>query len=427
MKEEKSSNNGQTQLTVDAAYAQAIDHFNAERYTESDKLCTAIIQVVPVHIDAINLLGVIAQKLDRYDLAVDQFQKAINIDNNRALLYYNLGASYYQLGRIEEAIKALNTALEREPGNSQIINFLNGIISKQCPDIGISNQQYIEQTTKFSFDGKETNLYAILSYSRSNNVDAYLILDAAFKQDVLMAKEKSLLCGFVGFVKGKSKLIKSQLYQDVFAAYIIGDNFKKTFLEFGATDGVSLSNTYLLDMHMGWDGILCEPSPQWHSGLKNNRAKTKILTDCIWTKTGETLDFFMSDVGVLSTLDSFKYSDINSMPGNASARNKVGKKIKVKTISLNDVVSQYYEGVAPSYISVDTEGSEFDIISSFDFTNYRPIVWTVEHNFTTHQKKIDEIMLKNGYKRVFENITSFDAWYVDQEHYNYLNLPKDLP
>ncbi|MBF0194221.1 MAG: tetratricopeptide repeat protein [Magnetococcales bacterium] len=139
MREEKPSTNGQTQLTVDAAYGLAIENFNAGRYTEADKLCTAIIQTIPGNIEAINLLGVIAQKLNRHDLAVEQFQKAVNIDNNRALLYYNLGVSLYQLGQIEESIKVLNTALEMEPENSKITNYLNNILNNYKPNTGIGN------------------------------------------------------------------------------------------------------------------------------------------------------------------------------------------------------------------------------------------------------------------------------------------------
>jgi tetratricopeptide (TPR) repeat protein len=124
----------ESQLTVAAAYAQAMDHFNAGRYLEADKLCTAIIQAVPNNIDAINLLGVIAQKTNHYDLATEQFKRAINIDNNNVLLYYNLGGSLYQLGRREEAIHVLQTALEKEPGNSQITDYLNGIINSPLPN-----------------------------------------------------------------------------------------------------------------------------------------------------------------------------------------------------------------------------------------------------------------------------------------------------
>ncbi|MBF0359313.1 MAG: tetratricopeptide repeat protein [Magnetococcales bacterium] len=116
-------------ITIETAYTQAIDHFTAGRYTEADKLCTAIIKALPNHLDAINLLGLIAQKLNRHDLAIELFQRAANIDSNRAILYYNLGISLKQSGRKEEAIRALQTALDIEPGNRQISEYINAVLT----------------------------------------------------------------------------------------------------------------------------------------------------------------------------------------------------------------------------------------------------------------------------------------------------------
>ncbi|MBF0358738.1 MAG: tetratricopeptide repeat protein [Magnetococcales bacterium] len=119
----------QPQLTVNAAYDLAIEHFNAHRFDEADKLCTAIIQTAPNHIDAINLLGVIAQAINRHDLAVEQFQRAINIDASRGLLYFNLAISLNSSGERKEAITALESALEKEPGNRQIADYLHAVIN----------------------------------------------------------------------------------------------------------------------------------------------------------------------------------------------------------------------------------------------------------------------------------------------------------
>ncbi|MBF0383072.1 MAG: tetratricopeptide repeat protein [Magnetococcales bacterium] len=120
---------GQTQLTVDEAFTHATDHFIAQRYTEADQICTAIIKTSHHHIPAVNLLGIIAQKLNRHDLAVVQFEKAISIDNKRADLFYNLAISLHALGRNQEAIEVMETALTNEPENKQIVDCLNGLKS----------------------------------------------------------------------------------------------------------------------------------------------------------------------------------------------------------------------------------------------------------------------------------------------------------
>ncbi len=268
---------------------------------------------------------------------------------------------------------------------------------------------------------KKPNFWHIASVARNKNVNDYEILNQAFEQDVFEEENKIFLKKFIDCFKNV-KNIKSQLYQDVFASFVIGNQFDKTFLEFGATDGLELSNSFMLENTLNWSGVLSEPSPQWHEVLKENRKYTKIIKKCIWSESGKILDFFMSDRGNFSTLNEFIDSDKYSMPLNTESRKKAGKLITVETISLNDVIKEYFNDTSPSYISIDTEGSEFKILESFNFENYRPKVFTVEHNFTELQSKIDELMVSKNYERIFRKLTSFDAWYVSKEALNELDF-----
>lgn len=268
---------------------------------------------------------------------------------------------------------------------------------------------------------KKPNFWHIASVARNKNVNDYEILNQAFEQDVFEEENKIFLKKFIDCFKNV-KNIKSQLYQDVFASFVIGNQFDKTFLEFGATDGLELSNSFMLENTLNWSGVLSEPSPQWHEVLKENRKYTKIIKKCIWSESGKILDFFMSDRGNFSTLNEFIDSDKYSMPLNTETRKKAGKLITVETISLNDVIKEYFNNTSPSYISIDTEGSEFKILESFNFENYRPKVFTVEHNFTELQSKIDELMVSKNYERIFRKLTSFDAWYVSKEALNELDF-----
>ncbi len=268
---------------------------------------------------------------------------------------------------------------------------------------------------------KKPNFWHIASVARNKNVNDYEILNQAFEQDVFEEENKIFLKKFIDCFKNV-KNIKSQLYQDVFASFVIGNQFDKTFFEFGATEGLELSNSFMLENTLNWSGVLSEPSPQWHEVLKENRKYTKIIKKCIWSESGKILDFFMSDRGNFSTLNEFIDSDKYSMPLNTETRKKAGKLITVETISLNDVIKEYFNNTSPSYISIDTEGSEFKILESFNFKKYRPKVFTVEHNFTELQSKIDELMVSKNYERIFRKLTSFDAWYVSKEALNELDL-----
>ena len=273
---------------------------------------------------------------------------------------------------------------------------------------------------KIDFNNKKTNFFSIASFVRKNNLNHSNILEQAFQQNAFLDNNKNLLSNFINSIKNKSN-IRSQLYQDVFASFVVRDKFDKTFFEFGATNGIDLSNSYILEKFLNWKGALSEPSPQWQSELRKNRPYTNIITDCIWSHSDEELDFFVSDIGVLSSLNDFKESDKDSMPGNTKARIKKGKIVSVKTISLNNVIEKKFKFKTPSYISIDTEGSEYEILKTFDFKKFRPVVFTIEHNFTELELKIDELMERNGYIRVFRKITSFDAWYISKEAFDLLN------
>ena len=265
------------------------------------------------------------------------------------------------------------------------------------------------------FKNKPTNFFQLSSFAKKKKLDNYQILKQAFDQNVLPEDNKELLLNFINTLKNQ-KNFQSQIYQDIFALLIIGENFDKTFLEFGATDGFELSNSYTLENNYNWKGVLSEPSPQWHESLKKNRIDSKIITECIWKETGKKLDFYMSDLGELSTLNDFIDNDIDTMPVNTSQRKKSGKIITVNTISLNDVIKEYFNNKCPSYISIDTEGSEYEILKAFNLDNYRPKLFTIEHNYTDNQSKIDELLTSNGYLRIFKKLTAFDAWYIPLEN-----------
>jgi hypothetical protein len=66
-------------------------------------------------------------------------------------------------------------------------------------------------------------------------------------------------------------------------------------------------------------------------------------------------------------------------------------------------------------MSVDTEGSEYEILSNFDFQKYHTLIVTVEHNITDSQAKLDRLFANNGYIRIFAELTNFDAWYVSND------------
>jgi hypothetical protein len=65
------------------------------------------------------------------------------------------------------------------------------------------------------------------------------------------------------------------------------------------------------------------------------------------------------------------------------------------------------------FLSIDTEGSEFDILNAFDFSQRRIRTITVEHNHTPARDAIHELLCRKGFVRKMESISAFDDWYVE--------------
>ncbi|MEO8560261.1 MAG: FkbM family methyltransferase, partial [Rhodospirillales bacterium] len=166
---------------------------------------------------------------------------------------------------------------------------------------------------------------------------------------------------------------QAQFFQDLLVLYLLGPKRQGYFVEFGATDGMELSNSLLLERGFDWRGILAEPATCWHEALHKNR-RAKIDQRCVWSHTGEQLTFNETPQAMLSTIDRFSDRDY------AAESRTGGKKYMVETVSLNDLLAQHDCPSHIDYMSIDTEGSELSILSNFDFAKYDVGIMSVEHN-----------------------------------------------
>lgn len=218
---------------------------------------------------------------------------------------------------------------------------------------------------------------------------------------------------FLNTIKNKRKLdntVKclpyfcSQFGQDLFVLNEL--NFKKNgfFVEFGATNGINGSNTYLLENKFNWRGILAEPAKIFYDELNKNR-KCFIETNLVWKNSKSRLLFHEDLAGGLSTIKKFIDHDTQIR--------KKNKEYILETISLNDLLVKYNAPKIIDYLSIDTEGSEFNILNNFDFNKYKFRIITCEHNFTPNKNKIHKLLTKNGYVKKHSSLVSFvDDWYV---------------
>ena len=202
------------------------------------------------------------------------------------------------------------------------------------------------------------------------------------------------------------KLMKeshAQLWQDIFVLSYADFKENGYFVEFGAVDGIKGSNTYLLEKEFNWLGILSEPNPNQRRSIEINRGCI-IEPRCVYDKSGDTVKFV--DANNLSTIDGWRDSDHHSN----ARKNK--KTLLVETVSLTDMLHTHNAPPMIDYLSIDTEGTEYLILSNHDFSKYKFRLITVEHNYTSMRDEIFRLLSEEGYRRVHQDLSKHDDWYI---------------
>ena len=221
---------------------------------------------------------------------------------------------------------------------------------------------------------------------------------------------KSLnLTGIQNIVEAVSAFRKAQHFQDLFVLSELDYKREGFFVEFGATNGESISNTWILEKIFGWQGILAEPAVIWHKDLQRNR-NCIIDKRCVWSESDTMLVFNQTQSPELSKIDLISNEDWAK-----NLREINSTKYEVKTITLNDLLQQHNAPREIDYISVDTEGSEFQILQAFDFEYFKVRIWTIENNLKKEDWDVYRLMTSKGYKRVYREISSYDDWYILEE------------
>ena len=208
---------------------------------------------------------------------------------------------------------------------------------------------------------------------------------------------------FYRFLVKNHKISKSQVFQDLFVIYYSKFKYKGYFIEIGGGNGVDLSNTYLLEKKYKWKGIICEPDRKNQSLIKKKR-ETYLEKKPLDINCNKKKVFFENHDAYKSSLN--KSQDFV-------------KKYLTKTICLNHLIKKKKIKDIIDYISIDTEGNEFEIIKKFNFKKFRVNMISIEHNFDQKKRyKIYNLLKKKNFERVFKNLSYMDDWYINKKFSN---------
>jgi FkbM family methyltransferase len=192
---------------------------------------------------------------------------------------------------------------------------------------------------------------------------------------------------------------RSQLGQDTEVIKFYNNKEGGFFIEIGASDGIELSNTYLLETKYNWKGICCEPIPSRFEKLVVNRPNSICINEAVYNQSGIKVTFDIAGgnddmlSGIAEHIDCHK----STVDSNKST-------VQVNTITLLDVLEKANAPSFIDYMSLDTEGSELEILKAFNFEKYTFGLIDVEHNYVEPRRsEIKTLLLSKGYTYKGEN------------------------
>lgn len=234
--------------------------------------------------------------------------------------------------------------------------------------------------------------------------------------------ENTGICGQLS--NANSKIIRSyaQSGEDAILFYIlphIGIELKNaTYLDLGANHAKELSNTYAL-YEKGVRGVLVETNPVLIPELKLNRSEDQIVPKCLALHSGCPVTFYILSGDGLSTPD--KAAAEKMIAENPEIR--IEKEVQVDTVTIHELLEQYFSE-APTFLNIDIEGMEFDILQEIDFKKIRPkvvIVEMIEYSMMIHagsrNQRILDYMKKNNY--IEYAFTGINSIFVDASVWKY--------
>jgi len=208
-------------------------------------------------------------------------------------------------------------------------------------------------------------------------------------------------------MNGRKRLIKickiinkviyySQYKQDKFVDKFFNKKNGGFFIDIGAHDGVTFSNTYFLEKERQWDGICIEPIPDVFDKLKQNRQSINI-NSCITQKSGaitfrRVYGYNEMLSGILDLMDR---EHVEQIENDCIQTGDIYKDILIEGRNINEILNEF-KVKRIDFLSIDTEGAEYEIIKTIDFNKVKISFLSIENNKDSIQ--IREMLKGKGYK-----------------------------
>ena len=167
-----------------------------------------------------------------------------------------------------------------------------------------------------------------------------------------------------------------------------------TFLELGALNGISLSNTLFFEEYLGWNGVLIEAQPNNAAELMKNRKKTTNYAMAVCDEGTKTVQ--ITGAGAIGGMVQHMHD--KHLDNMLSINNDT---FDVPCAPLGHLLNK--AGVKQlDLVSLDVEGAELLVLKTMDW-NIPVLLWLIEVGHGDDEE-VQELMWQHGYKLSMWNI-----------------------
>lgn len=178
----------------------------------------------------------------------------------------------------------------------------------------------------------------------------------------------------------------SQSGQDKYMYHYFFRDYNKPgfFIELGALDGILISNSLFFEEKLGWDGICIEPTERHFKNLLKQRKCFK-FDDVVYDEEKEIIFYSAPPCcdslnGIKEKYDKRHLDRIDRETLQYNYKKDDITEIKKKTRTMSSILNEV--GVKDiDFLSLDTEGSELNVLKSINWNDTNIKVICVEDNY----------------------------------------------
>ncbi|MBN2643734.1 MAG: FkbM family methyltransferase [Victivallales bacterium] len=172
------------------------------------------------------------------------------------------------------------------------------------------------------------------------------------------------------------------------------------FIEVGANNGYSQSNTYYLERFKKWKGILIEPIPDLYKECLKERKNSKVFNCALVADDYEKDYVEIHSASLMSVIAGSVENEIEYLQKAKKTEKKLTPKVIIVLARTLTSILEECNVEKINFFSLDVEGYELQVLKGLDFNKFSPDYILIEVNDFNNPEIIKAYMAEKNYTLV---------------------------